>query len=47
MPGLEKCFEPFSDEEAFATLSKNIYWGKEEKGNSRQRSGPGTAEGFR
>lgn len=31
MPVLEKCFEPFSDEEAFANLSKNIYWGKKRK----------------
>lgn len=48
MPILEKCFEPFSNEEAFANLSKAIYWGKEEKTNPKQRSGPGTAaQGFR
>lgn len=47
MPVLEQCFEPFSDEAAFPNLSKNIYWGKEEKTNPTQLSGPGTAEGFR
>lgn len=47
MPVLEQCFEPFSDEEAFANLSKNIYWGKEAKTNPKQRSGLGTAEGLR
>jgi hypothetical protein len=31
MPVLEKCLEPFSDEEACANLSKNIYWEKENK----------------
>lgn len=34
MPVLEKCFEPFSDEEAFANLSKNIYGGKKRKQTS-------------
>lgn len=46
MPILKKGSEPFSDEEAFANLSKIIYWGKEEK-TKLGCSGPGTTEGSR
>lgn len=41
MPILKKGSEPFSDEEAFANLSKTLYWGKEEKTRLRPCSGPG------
>ena len=41
MPILKKGSEPFSDEEAFANLSKTLYWGKEEKRKLRRSSGPG------
>lgn len=35
MPALEKCFEPFSDGEAFASLSKNRSGEKEKKPDPR------------
>ena len=44
MPILKKGSEPFSDEEAFANLSKTLYWGKEEKRRLRRSSGPGQAK---
>lgn len=40
MPVLEKCFQPFSDEEAFANLSKNIFEERREN-KPQQRSGQG------
>lgn len=39
MPALEKCFELFSDGDAFASLSKNSFGEKEEKPNPRRHFG--------
>lgn len=46
MPVLEKCFEPFSDEEAFANLPKNIF-GERRENKLQTTFWPGTDEGFR
>lgn len=46
MPVLEKCFEPFSDEEAFANLSKNIF-GERRENKPQTTFWPGTDAGFR
>lgn len=46
MPVLEKCFEPFSDEEAFANLPKNIF-GERRENKLQTTFWPGTDEGCR
>lgn len=46
MPVLEKCFQPFSDEEAFANLSKNIF-GERRENKLQTTFWPGTDEGCR